>query len=95
MLAEARHHVAKQLQRLGRSDGGDPSHVPDHRALGVEIGGDDQELAALGVFARHLAQDVLADVTGHQLAQSLVAEQAGAEQYPHQARVLQQAFGDP
>ena len=89
-----RHHVAKQLERLGRADRGDLAHVPDRGALGVEIGGDHQQPSALGVLAGDLRHDLRPDIACDQLAQPRIAEQPGAEQHAYDAGIVQQAFGD-
>ena len=86
-----RHHVAKQAQRLGRTDCGDFPHVPNDRALGVEIGRHHEQFSALGIFACNGGQDLRPDIAGHQFAQSLIAEQAGSEEHADDAGIIEQA----
>ena len=87
-----RHHVAKQAQRLGRTDRGDFPHVPNDRALGVEIGRHREQFSALGIFACNGGQDLRPDIARHQFAQPLVAEQAGSEQHADDAGIIEQAL---
>ena len=70
MLPEAKQHGAEQIERGGAVGlvarmRGDGAHVPDHRALGVEIGGDDEQppsgLIAGGDVGEQLRGDLFGD----------------------------------
>jgi hypothetical protein len=60
--------LVEELQGLGLAAGRQRADVPDHRPLGVEVGGADQEQAAFVVFAadggEHLGVGVLGDDLG-------------------------------
>lgn len=77
----SRHDVLEGLQRLGRADGGNPAHVPDHGALGIEVGGDDQLLATFRMLDGHRPQHVCVDIAGDQLAQFHIAGGAVCKRY--------------
>ena len=64
--------------------GGDGADVPDHRPLGVEVGGADQQQAALLVLARDGIEHLLVGVAGDHLGQRAgvghgIVEQGGGE----------------
>ena len=86
-------HVAERRERIGRAAGGDRAHVPDHGTLRVEVGRDDQQQAALGIFAGDRCKHRLVDVARYQGAQSPVAEQARSENQVEEIRGSKKAFG--
>ena len=55
-------HSAEHLKRLGAAARCNRPHVPDDRALGVEIGGADQEAAPLEMLGCHLPEEFVGDV---------------------------------
>ena len=91
-------HLAEQLERLWTARDRDRPHVPDHRALGVEIGGADQQPAPLAVLLGHLCQEGIVHVEGDDLGKRRVArERVAAEQPPdrlHDGDVLGVGFGE-
>ena len=77
-------HVAEQLDGFLIPAGGgdrDLAHVPDHLALGIEIGRADHEHPAVAILVGNLAEHPAVDVLGDQIAQRRgVRERLGAEQ---------------
>ena len=76
-------HLAEQIERLRPARDRDRPHVPDHRTLGVEIGGADQQPAAFAVLRGHLSQEGIVHIKGDDPGKRRVArERVAAEQPP-------------
>ena len=70
--------------------GSDLPHVPDHRALGIEIGGCHQQHPTLAVFLGDPVEQLAIDVPGDQLCQPTgVGERLRAEQTRQHLRCCQ------
>src|SRR3982074_3728886 len=80
------------MQRLGGPDRGDATHIPDHRALRIEIGRYDKKFSAFGVLGRDRRKHVLAGLGGHELAEMRLSEQARPENSADDVRHLEQAL---
>ena len=71
--------------------GSNAAHVPDCAALRVEIGGDDEKLAAQAILFRDLGEHLWGHMLGDQVAQRSCRKQARTEQSAD-AFELQEAF---
>ena len=68
--------VPEQPQGGRPADGGDFTHVPDHRPLAVQVGGGDQQTTTLGVARGHRLEHRLVDEGIQQPLQLLALEHA-------------------
>ena len=84
---DARRILRNRSSALGWPLDCQGADIPDHRSLGVEIGGADQQQAALVVFATDLLEHFLVGVLGDHLGERRgvghgVVEQGGGEAAP-------------
>ena len=91
MLAEASITRRNSSGAAGSGLDAIAAHVPDCAALRVEIGGDDEELAAQAILFRDRGKHLWGHMLGDQVAQRPGREQAGSEQ-PANAFKLQEAL---
>ena len=96
--ARGRHqHIAKQIERFAGTARRDRAHVPHGGALRVEVGGDDEEPAALLVFGADALEQRVIDIARDQALERFGLEHARAEncrQSVDLQQLLADAFGE-
>jgi hypothetical protein len=86
------HDLADQFQGAGIMAGRDGAHIPDHPALGIEVGSSDQQQAALAVFLGNGVQQFLIDLAVEHLPQRTVVRQRIVEKSRQQVTLDQNVF---